>query len=1015
MKNSILSLSFIFCVGLSSAQTNQGSPMPFIKGNKTTAMATERGINLYNIVQGRAGYLVDIENNLSAGLIFASHFWFGGISAAGELKVSADTYGNNQWFRQGPISTNNQYNHYNYLTKYFNSRWKVSKAEIIYHIDNYNQPGYVMPDGIKLWPGNGDASVGVGTDMAPFIDVDGDGVYNPHLGDYPCIKGDVAHYTIYNDDVANNPNKLGIEMHLMLYQFASNNYIDSTTFMQLRVVNRGIHSFPDFKTAIFADFDIGGSEDDYMGTNPIKKMLYGYNGDNFDQTMGAANGFQENPPACGIVSLNKALSAAGLFWRTGTGYGIGGFSDDPNSTGDYWNYMNAKWKDGSPYLNGGPGFNLSGLFPNLQPTNFLFDGNPATNTGWSELSLQNFPGDRRGFMTMEGQQLNPGQSAVYDLAIIMNRSGDHLQNVGGLFNYADLVQSYYNSNLANHNCILQGSGIAENHIPFDWTPWMVGVERLDGRGNMGFAIDLEEQFLGEALWQNQASKLKYKKNKSPIYVKVENPGNHALGKFVLEFHDYAQTASGIDTASWTIYRYDINSGQLLDQVSSENTIDMGELQYIPQWGISVVVKQKPYIWPFGALPVTQNLSTNPIEATIHFDTETTGWLTGVEDIDGIHPQNWILSGYNAFDDNPCFSSRPRDYFKEWQKLLDGTVSHFNLIRSCGAAAPVGSNTNLNIAMAQDRARIASTPSVDLVFTHEKEKWTRCVVVEMSDDPTLAQGGAQKMKPRNAPSVDKNGHSAGHPDYNAEEGDLISATGMGWFPGFAIDVETGRRLNVVFGENSFMLGNNGADMLWNPTTQMYDQVGNPIFGGQHVVYVIGESTEGFNSSFMPIYDSCAHFFSKINSTVNNDNRDAWQNASWTMYPMLSEGHTLLEKPVLLRLRVSKRYEDLEITGANNGSPAFQWNISQLLPANLSLEEHVIQPELTVFPNPAENLVNLRWDNMHPAKAEIYSSNGIQVKTMDLSASQNSISFDVKDLPSGLYFIRVGDVIRKLIVK
>jgi hypothetical protein len=338
------------------------------------------------------------------------------------------------------------------------------------------------------------------------------------------------------------------------------------------------------------------------------------------------------------------------------------------------------------------------------------------------------------------------------------------------------------------------------------------------------------------------------------------------------------------------------------------------------------------------------------------------------------------------------------------------------MRSCGAAAPVGGNPNLNISQAQDRARIASTTSVDLVFTPEKEKWTRCVVVEMCDDVTLAQGGAQKMKPRNAPSVDKNGFSAGHPDYNAEEGDLISATGMGWFPGFAIDVETGRRLNVVFGENSFMVGNNGADMQWNPTTQMYDQVGNPIFGGQHVVFVLNESTAGgFNTSLMPIYDSCATFLDGISSTNNNLNRDAWQNATWTMYPMLRPNHSLLEKPVQLRLRVSKRYEDLEITGANDGSPAFQWNISSLLPANLSLEEHVIQPELMIYPNPAEDLVTLLWDNMQPTKAEIYSSNGVKVKSCDLSASQNEFSFHAQDLPSGLYFVRVGDVIRKLIVK
>lgn len=1005
IKTTILPLCFLFGISQYSAQSNQGSPTPFINENKTTALTTEKGVNLWHSVFNKAGYRVDIDDNLTSGLIFSSHFWFGGVSSEDELKVSADLHGTLNRFRQGPFSTNNQYNQYNYLSKYFNSIWKVSKAEIIYHIDNHNQPGYIMPHGIKWWPGNGDASVGVGVDLAPFIDVDGDGVYNPHLGDYPCIKGDAALYSIYNDDVENNPDKIGVEIHLMIYQFASNDYIDSTTFMQLRVINRGTNSFSDFKTSIFIDFDIGSYNDDYVGSNPSKNMIYGYNSNNFD------NDFGENPPACGIVSLDRAMAVVGFFNNASWGE-IPGFSDDPFYTEHYWNYMNAKWKDGSPFLNGGPGHNQSGNFPDLQPTNFLFDGNPLTNTGWTEASINSTPGDRRGFMTMEGQSLNPGQSAIYDLVIIMNRSGDHLQNVGGLFEYADLVQSYYN-NLANHNCTLEGTGVSENQIPFDWSPWMVEVQRLDGRGNMGFAIDLVEESFNEVLEQNQTEYLKYKKNKSPIYVKIEDPGSHALGRFVLEFNNYGVGSTAIDTASWTIYRYDIDTDELLDEVSSETTISIGDLQYIPQWGISVQIKNQAYFIPPGLSSLPVNRATAPIQVSFHFEDQTEGWLTGVEDIDGEHPQNWILSGDDFFGDESCYNSRPRDHQKNWQRLADGKVSHFRFLRNCGSAAPVGGNSTLNINTAQIRSVLSQTSSVDLIFTQEKEKWTRSVVIELCDDENLAQGSAQKMKPRNAPSVDKNGFSAGHPDYNAEEGDLISTTGMGWFPGYAIDVETGSRLNVVFGENSSLAGENGTDMKWNPTANTYSISGEPIYGGQHVIYVMQNNID---NSDMPIYDSCAWFLNKISTDNQIQNRDAWKNATWTMYPILREGHTLLEDSLLVRMRVSKAYENLTITDVNDGRPAFEWGISSLLSIFASIEEsNHLAPSILVYPNPTSDKINLTWTNMQPKSIQIYSMQGVLVLEEKIQQDNSIYTIHVDKLSPGVYVVVVGEVIKNIIVK
>ena len=62
--------------------------------------------------------------------------------------------------------------------------------------------------------------------------------------------------------------------------------------------------------------------------------------------------------------------------------------------------------------------------------------------------------------------------------------------------------------------------------------------------------------------------------------------------------------------------------------------------------------------------------------------------------------------------------------------------------------------------------------------------------------------------------------------------------MGWFPGYAIDVETGERLNMAFGEDSWLGGDNGRDMIWNPTSRRYSGVnGDVVWGGKHTIFCI----------------------------------------------------------------------------------------------------------------------------------------------------------------------------------
>ena len=148
----------------------------------------------------------------------------------------------------------------------------------------------------------------------------------------------------------------------------------------------------------------------------------------------------------------------------------------------------------------------------------------------------------------------------------------------------------------------------------------------------------------------------------------------------------------------------------------------------------------------------------------------------------------------------------------------------------------GPGLNSNIT---NQVKMANVNSVDIIFTNDQTKWSRAVIVEAQENPDLAIGGALKMGLRESPSVDKTG---------ADDG--TGTNGMGWFPGYAIDIETGERLNIVFAEDSWLTSDNGNDMKWNPTSNLvteqfpfYDNTsqetsgGNYLLGGKHFVYVI----------------------------------------------------------------------------------------------------------------------------------------------------------------------------------
>ena len=459
----------------------------------------------------------------------------------------------------------------------------------------------------------------------------------------------------------------------------------------------------------------------------------------------------------------------------------------------------------------------------------------------------------------------------------------------------------------------------------------IPLTKIDGWGNAGNWTDISETSEAEILANGFVNELTYKPGASPVKIQVIDPLNVPDANFELYFVE--DNSGGLDSANWFIHN--LATG---DTVWSDKTIAIAREQLIPEWGISVWAEQTKYQGS-GALTT---LVTDPIGAKLIYTDSSLQWLSGIEDNDDNYPTNWIRAGINDPNDpSPCdwISTSPAfepcaypDYYnlEQYESILDGIVAPYRLTGRNYLYMPLGypdvtltgyqgSNDGWFSLMAtsQSKSGLPFLHGVDLVFTNDKSKWTRCAVIENNWNNSQTVGDATVMELRDSPSKDIDGN------------EISGQKGMSYFPGYVIDIETGERLNIAFAENSWLNGSNGNDMLWNPTSEFVNNVGTPIFGGSHFIYIFGNSLEDDNT--MPAYDEGAYFESKLDPSVPAGTRNqnfyhVWKNCMWVVAPMLAPNHDLLESDVRMQLRVSHPYQEKTFTGLNNGLPAYRFSTS-----------------------------------------------------------------------------------------
>ena len=248
----------------------------------------------------------------------------------------------------------------------------------------------------------------------------------------------------------------------------------------------------------------------------------------------------------------------------------------------------------------------------------------------------------------------------------------------------------------------------------------------------------------------------------------------------------------VDNAAWSLINN--TTGAI---VTSDKTIQAENEQLVLQYGLAFSITQ-----PLD--PGNQKAPNGFLEASM---SPASSWLTGQADDDLSTYANWIRSGTAAGD----YLNVDDD--QVYEGILGGTWAPYRLT-ACNAtfnpaAYYTGPGLNVNYLPYSPMTDLAS---VNVVFTSDQSKWTRCDVLEMCESVAYSQGGARKFDKRIAPSVDKNGNPDGTTNTWGPAG--VPSTGMGWFPGYAINIETGERLNMAFGENSALSLREGAIITYN---------------------------------------------------------------------------------------------------------------------------------------------------------------------------------------------------------
>ncbi len=294
---------------------------------------------------------------------------------------------------------------------------------------------------------------------APWVDANGDGIYNISDGDYPDILGDQFQWYVMNDgDAATHTPLWGtapmnVEIQTSVFGFNQSGALGNIMFVRWVMTNKGVDDLDSVFVSMWHDDDVGDATDDLVGCDTTLSLGYTYNDTDGDGTYGieapaaGADFFQ------GPTVASEGDTASILTWSIDDGYYIKDMpgykilpltsfakyingSDlfaDPETAQEAYNYMNGLvGLTGEPYID--PITNEASVF--------VHSGDPVSNSGW----LDDDPGDRRYLMTSGPFSFSPGEVQEVVGCIILAGGSNWSKSITKLKYFDQFAQAAFDVN-----------------------------------------------------------------------------------------------------------------------------------------------------------------------------------------------------------------------------------------------------------------------------------------------------------------------------------------------------------------------------------------------------------------------------------------------------------------------------------------------------------------------------------------------------------------------------------------
>ncbi len=378
---------------------------------------------------GIPGLTASINNGPYRSLVYTMGFWAGGISPDQQLKLAAVTYPMGLDYFPGQIPNDPAVNALPDCGAFYDRQF-VMQREVAERHRNYSicaaDPecdlelqyplGYEIHPTLLDYPG---ANPDFDVEGAPFVDVDGDGYYDPTAGDYPLfismpeaageccevLKGDHAVFWFANDLAGLHGSSQGAPIGIDLEQLVYGYYSDDNNaplFHRIKLTNRFLQTLTNFRMGLFMDPDIGTDPfNEHFGSDPSRSLVFFYNDD------GDASGAPETSdwdglnPVLGYAMLKGGQTMVGQPMDVALFYDPYATLPLPTIPVQYYNWMKGVFFNGLPIEENGVQF-------------------PFQQVGYPDGSENYEAGDQRVVVATDGGTNNPGDVECLEGAFLLH-------------------------------------------------------------------------------------------------------------------------------------------------------------------------------------------------------------------------------------------------------------------------------------------------------------------------------------------------------------------------------------------------------------------------------------------------------------------------------------------------------------------------------------------------------------------------------------------------------------------